>query len=61
MGVFEYLDHVNSKEDLLEFIVYLQKDFKENKDEWENIEVETYLVRCFKMILRHLFLYIKNA
>lgn len=61
MDEFEYLDHVNSKEDLLKFIVYLQKDFKENKDEWENIEVETYLVRCFKMILRHLFLYIKNA
>ncbi|HDR8173682.1 TPA: hypothetical protein QC096_004964 [Bacillus thuringiensis] len=35
MDVFEYLDHVNSKEDLLEFRIYLQKDFKMNKDEWE--------------------------
>ena len=43
MGIFEYLDHVNSKEDLLKFLVYLQKDFKVNQDEWENIEVETYL------------------
>ncbi|PGA90936.1 DUF7660 family protein [Bacillus toyonensis] len=43
MDVAEYLEHVNSKEDLLRFLEYLQKDFKENKDEWENIEVETYL------------------
>ncbi|HFR4149928.1 DUF7660 family protein [Bacillus bombysepticus] len=43
MDVYEYLDHVNSKEDLLKFLVYLQKDFKVNKDEWENVEVETYL------------------
>jgi hypothetical protein len=37
MDVYEYLDHVNSKEDLLKFLVYLQKDFKVNKDEWENV------------------------
>lgn len=33
MGVFEYLDHVNFKEGL----VYLQQDFKENKDRMEKI------------------------
>ncbi|MED0904270.1 DUF7660 family protein [Bacillus nitratireducens] len=43
MDLFEYFDHVNSKEDLLKFLVYLQKDFKVNQGEWENIEVETYL------------------
>ena len=43
MDVYEYLDHVNSKEDLLKFLVYLQKDFKVNRDEWKNVEVETYL------------------
>ncbi|MGN4425334.1 DUF7660 family protein [Bacillus cereus group sp. MYBK30-1] len=43
MDIAEYLEHVNSKEDLLKFIIYLQKDFKENKEEWENVEVENYL------------------
>ncbi len=28
MDVFEYFDDVNPKEDWLEFLIYLQKDFK---------------------------------
>lgn len=43
MDIYDLIDNVDSKEKLLEFLFYLQKDFKENKDDWENIKIEDYL------------------
>ena len=43
MDVYELISDVGSKEKLLEFLFHLQKDFKENQDEWENITLEDYL------------------
>ncbi|HFK1486735.1 MULTISPECIES: DUF7660 family protein [Bacillus cereus group] len=43
MDMYELATGVDSKEKLVEFLFYLQKDFKENKDEWENITLEDYL------------------
>ncbi|MES5949550.1 hypothetical protein [Bacillus cereus group sp. MG6] len=43
MDIYDLISNVDSKEKLLEFLFYLQKDFKENKDEWENIKIEDYL------------------
>ncbi|EOO26055.1 hypothetical protein ICM_00361 [Bacillus cereus BAG1X2-3] len=43
MDVYELISDVDSKEKLLEFLFHLQKDFKENQDEWENITLEDYL------------------
>ncbi|HDR8035118.1 DUF7660 family protein [Bacillus thuringiensis] len=34
---------VDSKEKLVEFLFYLQKDFKENQEDWENITLADYL------------------
>ncbi|MED3311039.1 hypothetical protein COK59_26110 [Bacillus thuringiensis] len=41
MDIYELANGVDSKEKLGEFLFYLQKDFKENKDEWENITLES--------------------
>ncbi|ANS46691.1 hypothetical protein BM86_22090 [Bacillus thuringiensis] len=41
MDIYELANGVDSKEKLVEFLFYLQKDFKENKDEWENITLES--------------------
>ncbi|MGR6001304.1 DUF7660 family protein [Bacillus cereus] len=43
MDVYELISDVDSKEKLLELLFHLQKDFKENQDEWENITLEDYL------------------
>lgn len=43
MDIYDLIDNVDSKEKLLEFLYYLQRDFKENQDEWENIKIEDYL------------------
>ncbi|MEC2560264.1 hypothetical protein P9W86_27195 [Bacillus cereus] len=43
MDIYELANGVDSKEKLVEFLFYFQKDFKENKDEWENITLEDYL------------------
>lgn len=41
MDIYELANGVDLKEKLVEFLFYLQKDFKENKDEWENITLES--------------------
>ena len=43
MDIYELANDVDSKEKLVEFLFYLQKDFKENQADWENITLEDYL------------------
>ncbi len=43
MDIYELANDVDSKEKLVEFLFYLQKDFKENREDWENITLEDYL------------------
>lgn len=43
MQLNEWLEKVNSREDLIKFINLLRKDLQTNKDEWENITLEDFL------------------
>ncbi|WP_416335446.1 hypothetical protein [Bacillus mobilis] len=42
MDIYDLADGVDSKEKLVEFLFYLQKDFKENQGDWENITLADY-------------------
>ncbi|HDR4592746.1 TPA: hypothetical protein QCR33_002214 [Bacillus cereus] len=41
--MYELAYGVDSKEKLVEFLFYFQKDFKENQEDWENITLADYL------------------
>ncbi|MEH7356242.1 hypothetical protein V7150_22260 [Neobacillus drentensis] len=43
MELYEKVENVNSREDLIEFINHLRMDLQTNKDEWENITLEDFL------------------
>jgi hypothetical protein len=39
----EIINNINKKEDFIEFVELLMKDFQTNKKDWYNTEVDTYL------------------
>lgn len=41
--IFDEIEEVNSKSDLISVINHLAEDFKENISEWENTTVSEYL------------------
>ena len=41
--LYEKAENVKTKEDLIEFVKLLEKDFIENKKKWENCTVDGYL------------------
>ncbi|WP_066074839.1 DUF7660 family protein [Neobacillus soli] len=43
MELYERLESVKSREDLIKFIFHLRMDLKTNSDEWGNITLENYL------------------
>ena len=43
MELYEKVDTVKSREDLISFIFHLRMDLKNNKEKWENITLEDYL------------------
>lgn len=43
MELFEEIESLKSKKELITFIFKLINDLKENKDEWENLSLEDYL------------------
>ena len=43
MELYEKVDNVKSREDLIRFIFHLRMDLKNNKEKWENITLEDYL------------------
>lgn len=43
MDLNDLADNVETKEDFEQFLFYLIKDFKENKSEWDNNNLETFL------------------
>jgi hypothetical protein len=43
MDLFEMLDKINSREDLIKFINHLRMDLQTNRAEWENITLDDYL------------------
>ena len=43
MELFEEIESLKNKKDLVTFIFKLINDLKENKDEWENLSLEDYL------------------
>lgn len=43
MELFEMVENVKSREDLIEFVYHLKKDLLANQEQWENISLEDYL------------------
>lgn len=43
MELYKEIAHVDSKEEFIKFIGHLVNDFKENRVEWENKTLDTYL------------------
>ena len=43
MELFERVENVKSKDDLIKFINHLRMDLKTNSAKWENITLEDYL------------------
>ncbi|MDW2878258.1 MULTISPECIES: DUF7660 family protein [Bacillaceae] len=43
MELYEKVDKVKSREDLIKFIKHLRTDLQTNRAEWENITLEDYL------------------
>ncbi|WP_316569322.1 hypothetical protein [Neobacillus sp. YIM B06451] len=43
MELYEWIEKVNSREDLVKFINLLRKDLQMNKDEWENANLADFL------------------
>ena len=43
MGFYEKIEQVTTKDQFLEFLNLLTKDFKHNVDEWENKSIDNYL------------------
>ncbi len=43
MDVYQQLEKVKTKQELIVFIKSLRDDFKNNKDDWQNWTLESYL------------------
>lgn len=43
MGLFEKVENVKSRNDLIKFIFHLRMDLQNNHEKWENITLEDYL------------------
>jgi hypothetical protein len=43
MCLYKNIKNIKTKEDFINFINLLIKDFEEKPDEWENVTVENYL------------------
>ncbi|MEH7749106.1 hypothetical protein V7659_29445 [Neobacillus drentensis] len=43
MELYEKVEKVKSREDLIKFIKHLRRDLQTNRVEWENITLEDYL------------------
>lgn len=43
MKLHEQLENIKTQEDFIAFLIELQKDFKENKEDWENWTIDDYL------------------
>lgn len=43
MNIFEQIETIKSREELLSFIKMLRNDLKENKEGWQNHNLEDYL------------------
>lgn len=41
--LLDKLENIKTKDELSEFVSALQKDFKDNKDDWENQDLPSYL------------------
>ena len=42
MELFERIESIKSKKELIEFLSFLSSDLKTNKEEWENPTLEDY-------------------
>ena len=43
MELYERVENIKNREDLIKFIHHLRKDLQSNSAEWENITLEDYL------------------
>lgn len=43
MNLADFANQINSKEDFINFLKRLQGDYNENRDEWENPNLDRYL------------------
>jgi hypothetical protein len=41
--LFDYVKTVSSREDFVKFVEYLNQDYQEKKDEWQNATLEQFL------------------
>ena len=43
MKLTNHIDSIQSREDFIAFVKELSKDFEDNRDSWENINIAAYL------------------
>ncbi|MGE8081512.1 DUF7660 family protein [Peribacillus loiseleuriae] len=43
MDVYNFVDNIKTREDLIHFITLLRKDYEESSLEWENADLSKYL------------------
>jgi hypothetical protein len=43
LKLYEKVENVNSREDLIKFIFHLRMDLQTHKDKWENITLDDFL------------------
>lgn len=43
MNINDKIDNVKDRKDLIEFMGLLRKDFANNKDNWENADLDSFL------------------
>ena len=41
--LFDYVKTVRTREDFTKFVEFLNEDFHAKKDEWENVDLESFL------------------
>ncbi len=43
MNLYDQLENIKTQDDFTTFLIELQKDFKKNKDDWQNWTIDNYI------------------
>lgn len=43
MDIHDFIEHIETKEDFIQFLSLFRKDFNDHRDLWENPNLESYL------------------
>lgn len=47
MDIYDFAENINTKQDFVEFLSMLKKDYRDSKNEWENDELDSFLEGMF--------------